>query len=114
MVCEVTIHYKLFYEAGRPSEVYGYTYVDWAGSISKRSTSGFMFSCGSGAISWSNKKYPISALSSIEAKYRGAIMAAYEVAWLRKLLDDMGQSMEESIVIYCENISSIMLANSPI
>ena len=47
------LHYGLFYEIGRPIEVYGYTTdVDWANSIShRRSTSGFMFSLGSGVIS---------------------------------------------------------------
>ncbi len=45
--------------------------VDWAGSVSdRRSTSGFMFSLGSGAVSWSSKKQPIVALSSTEAKYK--------------------------------------------
>ena len=37
-------------------------------------------------------------------------MDTCEVAWLRKLLDDMGQLVQESIVIYCDNISNIMLA----
>ena len=49
-----------------------------------------MFSLGSGAASWSSKNQPIIALSSIEDKYRGAMMAACEVAWLRKLPNDMG------------------------
>ena len=40
-------------------------------------------------------------------------MATCEVAWLRKVLDDMGQSMQKAIVIYCDNISNIMLANNP-
>jgi hypothetical protein len=40
--------------------------IDWAGNVSDRiSTSGFMFSFGSGAINWSSKKQPIVALSSM-------------------------------------------------
>ena len=71
--------------------VHGYTDADWAGSISdRRSTSEFMFSLGSAAISWSIKKQPTVALSSTEAEYRGAAMAACEVAWLQKLLTDLG------------------------
>jgi hypothetical protein len=38
-----------------------------------------MFSFGSGAISWSSKKQPIVALSSIKAEYRGTVIAACEV-----------------------------------
>ncbi len=37
--------------------------VDWANNVSdNKSTNGFMFSFGSGAISWSNKKQPTVAL----------------------------------------------------
>jgi len=56
----------------------------------RRSTSGFMFSFGSGAVSWSSKKQPTSTLSSMEAEYRGATIVACEVVWLQKLLSDLG------------------------
>jgi hypothetical protein len=45
-----------------------------------------MFSFGSGAVSWSSKKQPTVALSSTEAEYRSAAIAACEVVWLQKLL----------------------------
>ena len=86
-----TLDYALFYAVGVPLDLHGYTDADWAGSISdRRSTSGFMFSFGSGAVTWSSKKQPTVALSSTEAEYRGAAVAACEVAWLRKLLGDLG------------------------
>jgi hypothetical protein len=71
-----------------------------------------MFSFGSGVVSWSNKKQPTVALSSTEAKYKGATIVACEVVWLQKLLSDLGQSMDALVVIYCDNISSILLANN--
>jgi hypothetical protein len=87
--------------------------ADWAGNVSdRRSTSGFMFFFGSGAVSWSSKKQPTVALSSTEAKYRGAAIATCEVVWLQKLLSDLGQSVDAHVVIYCDNISSILLANN--
>jgi hypothetical protein len=49
-----------------------------------------MFFFGSGAISWSNKKQPIIALSNTEVEYRGVTIAACEVIWLQKLLSDLG------------------------
>ena len=64
--------------------------------------------------SWSHKKQLTIALSSTEAKYRGAAMAACEIAWLQKLLADLGQSLHDVVVIYCDNISSIMLANNQV
>jgi len=54
--------------------------ADWVGNVSdKISTSGFMFSFGSGAVSWSSKKQPTFALSSTEVEYRGATIAMCEV-----------------------------------
>jgi hypothetical protein len=73
-----------------------------------------MFSFGSGAVSWSSKKQPTVALSSMEAKYRGAAIAACEVVWLQKLLSDLGQSVAAPVVIYYDNISSILLTNNPV
>ncbi|MCO5587900.1 hypothetical protein L7F22_041852 [Adiantum nelumboides] len=49
-------------------------------SSDHRSTCGYMFSSGSVAITWSSKKQPTVALLSTEAEYKGAVVAAYEVA----------------------------------
>jgi hypothetical protein len=70
--------------------VHGYVDADWAGNISdKISTSGFMFSFGSAAVTWSSKK-------------------------LRKLLGDLGLHVDRQVVIYCDNLSSIQLARNPV
>ena len=82
-----TLNYGLFYAYGAEVEVFGYTDADWVGSTYvRRSTSGYVFSFGSAAVSWSSKKQPIVALSSTYAQYRGAALAACEIVWLRKLL----------------------------
>jgi hypothetical protein len=73
-----------------------------------------MFYFGSDAISWNSKKQPTIALLSIEAEYRGAVIVACEVVWLQKLLLDLGQLVDAHVVIYCDNISSILLANNPV
>ena len=50
-----TLDHALFYAADAPLALYGYTDADWAGSIAdRRSTSGFMFSFGSAAVTWSS------------------------------------------------------------
>jgi hypothetical protein len=50
----------------------------------------------------------------MEVEYKGATIATCEVVWLQKLLLDLGQSMNVPVVIYCDNISSILLANNPV
>jgi hypothetical protein len=110
-----TLHCGIFYEAKSSLQVHGYTDADWAGNVSdRRSTNGFLFSFRSGAVSWSSKKQPTVALSSTEVQYRGVAIAACEVVWLQKLLTDLGLSMNAHVVIYCDNIISILLVNNPI
>ena len=80
-----TPHRSILY--GRGSTLVGYSDSDWAGDIdNRRSTPGFCFTLGSGAVSWSSKKQPTVALSSTEAEYRAACSAATEAIWLRRLL----------------------------
>jgi hypothetical protein len=50
-----------------------------------------MFFFGSDDVSWSYKKQPIVALSSIDPEYKGVVIAACEVVWLQKPLFDLGQ-----------------------
>jgi histone deacetylase 1/2 len=110
-----TLQCGIFYEAKSQLQVHGYTDADWVDNVSyRRSTSGFMFSFGNGVVSWSSKKQPTVALSSTEVEYRGVSIVACEVVWLQKLLSDLGQLVDAPIVIYCDNISSILLANNSV
>ncbi|MCO5568106.1 hypothetical protein L7F22_021802 [Adiantum nelumboides] len=89
-------------------QVHGYIDSDWASTISdRRSTSGYMFSFESVAVTWSTKKQHTVALSSTEAEYRGATVAACEVAWLGMLLRDLEIWVQDPVVIYCDNLNSI-------
>ena len=100
-----TLDYAIFYGADSELELYGYTDAYWAGSAyDRRSTSGFMFSLGSAAITWSSRKQSTVALSSTEAEYRGVAVAACEVAWLQMLLGDLGIQVYTPVVIYCDNL----------
>ncbi|MCO5573107.1 hypothetical protein L7F22_026872 [Adiantum nelumboides] len=110
-----TLDYALFYEASTELQLSGFTDADWAGSVCDRlSTNGFMFSLGSAAITWSSKKQPIVALSSTEAEYRGAAVAACEVAWLELLVGELWIQVQRPIVFHCDNLSSIELARNPV
>jgi hypothetical protein len=50
----------------------------------------------------------------MEVEYRGVAIVACEVVQLQKLLLHLGQSMDAHVVIYCDNISSILLVNNPL
>jgi len=66
----------------------GYANVDWEGSLEDRkSTIGYIFRLGLGAISWCNKKQPTIALSSTKLKYKYTSATIKEVIWLRIILE---------------------------
>ena len=65
-------------------------------------------------ISWQSKKQPTVALSSMEAEYRGAALAACEAMWLQKLLNDLDVHLDSKVKLYCDNLSSVMLASNPV
>ncbi|MCO5559931.1 hypothetical protein L7F22_013535 [Adiantum nelumboides] len=110
-----TLDYALFYDIGTQIQVHNYTNFDCDGNVyDRQSTSGYMFSFGSAAVTWSSKKQPTVALLSTKAKYRGAVAVACEVAWLKKLLQDLGIQVQDSVVIYYDNINSIQLARNPV
>ena len=53
-----------------------FTDSDWAGDkTDQKSTLGYVFMLAKGPISWSSKKQSATALSSIEAEYRGVVNA---------------------------------------
>ena len=88
-------------------------WCDYAGDCgTRRSITGYFFSLGSGAISWCSKRQPTVALSSTEAEYRSTAMAAQESTWLKQLMEDLHQPIEYQVRIFCDNLSSIRLAEN--
>ena len=73
---------------------------------------GYFFSLGSGAISWCIKIQLIVALSSTETEYQSAAMTAQESTWLKQLMEDLHEPIEYQIRIFCDNLSSIRLAEN--
>ena len=66
-----TMDCGILYKTAMPIRLEGYTDADWAGyKADRRSTSGFVFSLDSGAISWSSKKQPTDRRS---IEHRGGI-----------------------------------------
>ena len=68
------------------------------------------FSIGSTIVSWYSRKQRYVALSSIEAEYMAASLAACEAIWMRKILVRLFGSHLDPTVIYCDNQSCIKLS----
>lgn len=69
----------------------GYSDADWASTTEdRRSTTGWIFQYGGGAVSWKSRRQPTVALSTTEGEYMAMSDAAKEAMWLRRLADDLG------------------------
>lgn len=112
---KATASMRLTYK-GSIERLTGYTDSDWAGDHdTRRSTSGFVFTLGSGPISWQSKRQPTVALSTCEAEYAGQTQAAKEAIWLRGLLSQLTGTEQflRSVIIYGDNQGAIALAKNP-
>jgi hypothetical protein len=72
-----TPNFGIYYATDCPLSLVGYTDSDWASDgTDRKSTSGYVFSFGSGPLCWSSKKHATIALSTAKAEYRGEVNAA--------------------------------------
>ena len=99
---------------GKSLALVGFCDADWAGDASdRRSTTGYVFMLGGGAISWNSKKQPTIALSTTEAEYMAVSQCTREALWLRQLMSDVGLEQEKSTPIMCDNQGAIALVKNP-
>jgi Reverse transcriptase (RNA-dependent DNA polymerase) len=106
----------LVFRRGAPggSVLHGFVDADWASDVNDRkSTSGFVFMLGGGAVSWSSKKQACVALSSTEAEYLAGAHAAKETIWLRRLLSELGHDTHPATTLHIDNQSAIAAARNP-
>ncbi len=71
-----------------------------------------MFKYNNCTISWNSAKQKTVSLSSTEAEYIALASAVKEAVWLKQLLEELGRNQEE-MNIFCDNKSTICLANNP-
>jgi hypothetical protein len=76
----------------------------------RRSVSGYAFSLGTGAVSWSSKKQDIVTTSTCEAEYVAMASATKEALWLRMLLEDIGFGQRTATILGADNQGAIVLS----
>ncbi|KAJ4744606.1 Gag-Pol polyprotein [Rhynchospora pubera] len=90
----------------------GYVDADHAGcSETRKSTTGFVFTIGGGAVSWMSRLQDIVALSSTESEYVALTEAVKEMLWLKRLLAQFGLKQME-YVVHCDNQGAIHLSKN--
>ncbi|GKC42143.1 hypothetical protein Tco_1059865 [Tanacetum coccineum] len=110
-----TLDYGMKYKRGEDSELIGFTDSDYSRGLDDgKSTFGYAFMIGSGAISWSSKKQPIVTLSTTEAELVAATACGCQAIWLRYILEEFNFSQREPTIIFCDNNSLIKLSRDPV
>ena len=92
---------------------YGYADAGYANTDDYKSTSGYVFIVGGGAITWRSKKQTTIALSSTEAEYIALSEAGREACWLRNLYEEIGYTQKSPNIIKGDNDGSIAMARNP-
>ena len=95
------------------NEIVGYCDADYAGDHDTRhSTTLYVFSIGSGPISWCSERQATISLSTTEVEYRAAATAAQECTWLMQLMRDLHQPIDYSVQAHYDNQSAIHLTKN--
>jgi hypothetical protein len=91
-VCGI-VQFGIHYSSGGTPLLVSFTKSDWAGDPDDRkSTTGYVFSLGSGHVTWTCKKQHVISLSSVEAKYRAMVNASQEAIWLHRSFQSLNSS----------------------
>ena len=77
----------------------------------QHSTSDYLFTLGSGSISWSSKHQTLVTTSTCEVKYISSCHATKEAIWLCHLLQLLGH--KQLTTIYSDNAGSIAQTKAP-
>lgn len=89
----------------------GYADSDWGEDrIDRKSIGGYVFQMHGSTISWSSKKQTCVALSSTEAEFIALSETCKETLWIRRLLKDFNQPVDDATIIYEDNQGCLKLS----
>jgi hypothetical protein len=69
---------------------------------------------GGNLVSWRSKKQAVVARSTAEAEYRAMALALCEMMWLKGMLKELRLLRNETMLLHCDNVAAINIANNPI
>ena len=93
----------------------GYSDANWiSDSDESKSTSGYVFNFGGGAVTWKSAKQTVLTKSSRDSEFIALELAGSEAEWLRNFLADipLGSKPIPSVSIHCDNKSAIYTAKN--
>ncbi|KAG5871047.1 hypothetical protein JTB14_021194 [Gonioctena quinquepunctata] len=107
---ELGIHYS----KEEQLQLSGFSDSDYASDKdTRKSTTGYIFKLCNGAVTWSSKRQHAVTLSTTEAEYVASCQATKEAIWIRRLMNDIGESVSIATPLNIDNQSAIKLIHNP-
>jgi hypothetical protein len=69
---------------------------------------------GDNLVSWKSKKQSVVARSTTETVYKAMALEIAEMLWLKGLLADLKLDQGTQMKLWCDNQSTISIANNPV
>lgn len=104
-----TINLCLVFRKSRGQTVTCFADADYGSGEDRKSTSGFLIQIHGNSVLWGTKRQNSVALSSTEAEYVALATAASELLWVENLLNDLGMSWTNPLLIYEDSQACIKL-----
>ncbi|XP_042753251.1 secreted RxLR effector protein 161-like [Lactuca sativa] len=110
-----TLNYGLTYTKGESKvTLTGYSDSDFGKDMNDgKSTGGTTFYMNDNLVTWVSQKQCSVALSSCEAEFMAATMAACQGVWLRRLLTKITGKNMPHVALFIDNRSVLELMNNP-
>jgi hypothetical protein len=110
-----TANHGITYRGDQEIQPVGFSDADFAGcKDSRKSTSGYVFMMGGGAVSWSSKRQTIVATSTCEAEYVAAAFAAKEAIWEMVFLSELNLGEDRPMAVHCDSQSALHVMHNAV
>jgi hypothetical protein len=107
--------HRLTYTKSNSIQPTGYSDADWANcEMTRESTSGIVIYLNNAPVHWRSKRQPIVTMSSTEAELVALTELALQVKWLKSLVTQDLHIQLKATPLYCDNNSTVTLAQDPI
>ncbi|XP_071939024.1 uncharacterized protein [Coffea arabica] len=109
-----TMNFGILY-SGFPTVLEGYSDANWiSDSNDTKSTSGYVYTLGGGAIAWKSARQTIIARSTMESEFVALELTGTEAEWLRNFLANIPSTKDllPPVSIHCDCQAAIAIAKN--